>query len=117
MFIIKFFIYFTLSFIILSFPVGNKPIFSHLNKVAKPYTTELFADLSEKAKDNLQAGKEIGQKMFSTNIKKQDHIKTQYSSTQKAESKKIKRELKKEIHKDTYTPEEKELLQKIIEES
>lgn len=117
MFIIKFAIYFTISFIILSFPIGSKPIFSHLNKVAKPYTTELFANLTDKAKDNLEAGKEIGKKMFSTKINKQDLINTQFSSTQRNENKKIKKELKKEIHKDNYTPEEKELLLKIIEES
>ncbi len=54
MFIIKFAIYFSLSFIILSFPVGNKPIFNHLNKVAQPYTTELFSSFFDKAKDNIQ---------------------------------------------------------------
>ncbi|MCP4913929.1 MAG: hypothetical protein GY909_12525 [Oligoflexia bacterium] len=121
MFIIKFAIYFSLSFIILSFPVGNKPIFNHLNKVAQPYTTELFSSFFDKAKDNIQTGKEFGKKLFSTKIDKQDLIKTQFSSTvkeaQPQERRKIKKELKKELNNDSYTAEEKELLKKIIEES
>jgi hypothetical protein len=93
---------FFMSFVILSIPLKNKPLFYHFDKIASPltkkvhekslfafsYTTSFLKDLF--VKDNLKKTKEI-----------QDEISSQFSSNKK-------------IIDHNYLPQEKEKLEKIL---
>lgn len=108
MFIIKFFIYFSISFTILSFPIGNKSIFFHLNQVAKPYTQKVFKMIGSNVESGLQEGSVISKKLFSNSLPTEDKIKSSLSSM----SKKIP--IKKKMEGE-YTVEEKQMLNKVLE--
>ena len=107
MFIIKFLFYFSLSFIILSFPIENKNVFFHLNKVAKPYTQKIFEMVGTKVETGIQKGSIFSKKLFSNTLPAEDKIKSTLSSM----SKKVP--IKKKMEGE-YTNEEKSMLNKIL---
>lgn len=106
MFVIRFVIYFTISFTILSIPVGRNNIFFHLQKVSSPYTQKLFTFIKNQTDESLKSGK----KFFSNSSpEKSDQISSKLSSTKKKDS-----ELERELAQESYTNEEKELLRKLL---
>jgi hypothetical protein len=118
MFVIKFLIYFTISFIILCIPVSQKNIFFYLDKAAAPYTNEIFSTISSKAK----LGKQISSKLLNnTDPGVIDSVKSSYSSTLK------KNDPVKELghshedghshHEEPFTVEEKQMLLKVLKQS
>jgi hypothetical protein len=45
-FILKFVISFTISFVILSFPISNdRPLFYYVHKISSPYTQQIFGEM------------------------------------------------------------------------
>ena len=50
MFIIRFAIYFTISFTVLSVPIGKNNVFFHLQKLTNPYTQNIFTIIKKPPK-------------------------------------------------------------------
>ncbi len=100
MFVIKFMIYFSLSFFILTIPMSGNPLFYSLEKVARPITKNLFSYVREGSKEGIAKSK----KFFSNTVPpKKDVVKTKSSSTKKPMGK--------------YTEEEKEFLENILKKA
>lgn len=100
MFVIKFLIYFSLSFFILTIPMSGTPLFYSLEKAARPITHSLFSYVKKGSKEGLEKSK----KLFSNTVPpKKDIIKTKKSSTKKPMGK--------------YTEEEKEFLENILKKA
>lgn len=57
--VIKYSIFFVFSFLILSIPVSQEPLFIHLYKPLKPYIKVIFNEVEEKSKDKIKEGKEF----------------------------------------------------------
>lgn len=114
MFVFKFVGYFFISFIIMSFPIKNRPVFEHLDRFLRPSTEKIYIILKRNAKEGAQIGKDILKKIFNNTSLKEDKLKTKISSIQK--KKNIIEEIKKEDKTlDEYTDEEKELLRKVFQ--
>jgi len=107
--IIKFFIAFCISFVFLSIPIENRPIFYYFNQWASPITTELFSSSRKALIDGVQETKVISKKMFNNTRPKQDQISVKSSSL----NKKID-EIEGIKHSDEYTDEEKHMLNNIL---
>lgn len=106
---LKFFITFCVSFVLLSIPVQNKPLFYYLNDWAKPITDEVFMGSKDVLLDGVKKSKNFGQKLFNNTVP-QDEISLQNSSIDKKEMiKKIEHD-----HGESYTEEEKDMLKKIL---
>ena len=103
-FLIKFAVYFTISFLILNFPVADKKIFNHIEVLTDPVANKFYKKIGSRSKDILDEGKKVTKKMFN-NTSKKDVIRTgQSSSFKKSNS----------LPKDDYTPEERDALLKIL---
>ncbi len=119
--VIKFFLAFCISFVLLSIPVQERPIFYYLNQWAKPITQELFNSSKSAIIDGVKETKVIGKKMFNNSIPKEDQISITSSSIDKKQSHTdhFHEELDDEIegikHSDEYTDEEKNMLNKILQ--
>ncbi len=104
MFIIKFFLYFSISFFILAIPIGGNPIFYSLEEAARPITGKLFAFMKESSNEGIKKGTAVTKKFFSNTIPpKKDIVKIKESGTKKPLGK--------------YTEEEKEFLEKILKKA
>ena len=108
MFVIKFILYFSLSFFILNIPIGGNPLFYSLEEVARPITDNLFTFMKESSKESIKKGTEATKKLFTNTIPpkastKKDVVKEKRSSTKKPLGK--------------YTEEEKEFLQNILKKA
>lgn len=100
MFLIKFLLYFSLSFFILNIPISGNPLFYSLENVARPVTDKLFTFMKEKSKNSLDETK----KLFTNTVPpKKDVVKVKNSSTKKPMEK--------------YTSEEREFLQNILKKA
>ena len=113
-FMFKFFLYFSISFVILSFPLADKPIFEHMNYFTKPYTANIYKAVKSNFNSGVEKGSKMGKDLFSNTSAKSDQVKTKYSS--------IKRSMKQidddiEKHHDNFTVEEKELLKKVLKKA
>lgn len=104
---IKFLIYFSVSFLILSIPVNSdKHVFDYLEKVARPITSKVFFFINQKTKEGIKESK----KLFTNSepiIK--DKIKSTFSSAVKKTN-----HLNKKSSDEHYTEEEKEAIKKIL---
>ncbi|MEC7274992.1 MAG: hypothetical protein VXV96_01630 [Bdellovibrionota bacterium] len=107
--ILKFSIAFCFSFLLLSIPVQEKPLFYYLNTWAQPITEEVFSGSREALLDGVKKGKSFSTKIFNNTIPKEDKISTKSSSVDKEE-------LEEHLHNhsEDYTMEERDMLQKII---
>ena len=56
--ILKYSIFFIFSFLILSIPISNNPLFFHLYKPLRPYIEVMFNEAGEKSKEKIKAGRE-----------------------------------------------------------
>ena len=102
-------LWFSASFIILSVPISNKPLFDHLSVAFGDLTQEFISDFSKKAKKSLDVGKAGVQKMFETVPKTSaDKVKVKQSSVNKVQ------EIENE--QDEYTIEERQLLEQILKQ-
>ncbi|WP_127715118.1 hypothetical protein [Halobacteriovorax sp. HLS] len=106
-FMFKFALYFAISFVILSFPIADKTVFEHVNKIAHPYTDNIYKSV----KSNVSQGIKESSKLFSNSSPNTDEIKTKYSSMKK-KVKKIEQAI--ESNHESFTIEEKEMLKKVL---
>ncbi|OUR93117.1 hypothetical protein A9Q84_21685 [Halobacteriovorax marinus] len=113
-FIFKFCLYFSISFIILSFPLGEKPLFEHVNKFTKPYTENIYKSVKTNVNSGINKGSQLGQELFSNTSPNIDKVKTKYSSLKKS-TRDIEEEI--ESHHGNFTIEEKELLKKVLKKA
>lgn len=108
-FLIRFSIYFTISFIILSIPINNSSLFEQIHQTTGPFTDDFVSMITnrvERTKDDL---KEVGKKAFSnTSPKHQDSVQSRLSSSTKDEI--------LEKAQDDYTVEERESLLRVLKE-
>lgn len=109
---IKFSLSFCLSFLLLSVPLNQKPLFFYLDRWAKPFTDRVFKHSQVVFWESVQDGKKFGQKIFFNNLpdqeKKQDRVRVKSSATARSkESRQIN---------DDYTEEEKNMLSRILKE-
>ena len=112
--LLRFTIYFSLSYLILNIPIGHIKLFDFLGKHTDPYIERGWSQLNEIKDNQIKKGKNVGKKIFSNTLpKNQDEVKSQLSSNQGKKKEKIKKQIDKE-HIDNYTVEERELLKKII---
>ena len=102
--IFKYLISFAASFIILSIPVQDKPLFDHFSKIFEPYTKSIFSSIKYETKVGFEKSKELGKKyivdMMEDNVKKR-----------------VLKPLDKKISSETFTVEERELLNRILKEN
>ncbi len=110
MIFLKFIFSFIVSFLILAFPISNQTIFSYINEATSPFTQRVF----QKIKTGIHQGSNWSKKIFTNSTPTEDKISSRQSSTQKQ---KIEKEIKMNSIKESYTPEERELLKKIFEQN
>jgi len=68
MIFLKYFILFTISFLILSIPISRKPLFFHLHKNLNPFTETLFDMVEKESKEKIKKGKEMGAKLLNNSL-------------------------------------------------
>jgi gas vesicle protein len=113
MFVIKFLFYFSLSFVILSVPVsGNKKVFNYCDELAKPYTAQIFGAIKGAISNGVHESKRVSKKLFNNTSEKIDEVKSSISASQKEAIKEID-----STPKDSYTPEEREALLRILQQT
>ncbi|GEM_PF-651118 len=113
-FMFKFFLYFSISFVILSFPLADKPIFEHMNQFTQPYTSNIYKAVKSNFNNGVEHGSKIGKDLFSNTSAKSDQVKTKYSSVKKS-MKQIEADIEK--NHDNFTVEEKELLRNVLKKA
>lgn len=64
----KFMISFTISFLILAFPISGKPVFYYLFKIAAPMTEGVYDGIRSGANASLKKGKEVGWSFFTNAV-------------------------------------------------
>jgi hypothetical protein len=118
-FIIKFIIYFSISFVILSIPLPKGTLFSMLHSQTNEYTESIFSTLSGKAKEGIKEGSYYTKKIFSNSEPTlQDKVFSKFSSTKKKNY--LDQEVSKVEHEldgEKFTNEEREILNKILKET
>lgn len=114
---IKFMITFSVSFLILSIPVGeHKKVFDHVDDLAKPYTSKLYSYIQGAFRNGLQEGSRIGKSLIeNTSPTSLDRVKSNSSSVHKVFGRKDKN--LPHLPKDDYTPQEREALLNILQQS
>jgi len=117
-FMIKFTVYFSISFVILCIPIQNRTLFNIIHKHAKPYTTQIFSEAEKAASNQIDKGSKFTKKFFSnSNPDHQDKVMAKFSSTKKPLVENIDELMKDEEHDEGYTAEEREMLNKILKEA
>lgn len=109
MFLIKFFIYFCLSFVILCIPVSEKNIFFYLDEAARPVTNQIYSYISGKAAH----GKDVSVRFLKEQTPREslvDRIKSKYSSTKKD----VHNHKHKDVHGLDYSKKDKQRLNDIL---
>ncbi|EQC47072.1 hypothetical protein M899_0189 [Bacteriovorax sp. BSW11_IV] len=107
MFLFKFIFNFSLSFILLSIPVKNKPVFSHIYDVTKPYTQKIITFSEETFNTIYVDVSAVMKKSYSNSSPEsleEDSLSLSASASDEIDS-----------HAESYTDEEKEALKKIFE--
>lgn len=116
---LRFGIYFTVSFLILAFPVAqNKTVFESINKPLRPYTEKVYSTISFYLNTSLSEGKEITAKLFNNTAKKVDFVKRESSGISKDQMKEAEDlNALDEYQHGEYTIEEREALLKVLREN
>ena len=110
---VKFILYFTLSYSVLCVPISHRPLFTHLHALTSPYTQQAMVYL----KDASKKGWEQTKKLFSNSTPQvSDSVRTTFSGTRKVIS---REELNVTVDEDgrpqdSYTQEERDLLNKVL---
>ncbi|MFG1500576.1 hypothetical protein ABMA70_10260 [Halobacteriovorax sp. XZX-3] len=115
----RFLIYFTISFLILAFPVSkSSTVFDSVNKPLKPYTQKVYSTIAFYLSTSLSEGKEITVKLFNNTAKKVDYVKRESSGFAKPVAKKAQDlDALDDYQHGEYTVEEREALLKVLRES
>ncbi|WP_419173268.1 hypothetical protein [Halobacteriovorax sp.] len=116
---IRFAIYFTVSFLILAFPVSQKKtIFESINKPLRPYTQKVYSTISFYLNTSLSEGKEMTVKLFNNTAKKVDYVKRESSGVTKEQIKRAEDlDALDEYQHGEYTVEEREALLKVLRDN
>lgn len=105
-FLIKCVFYFSVSFMLMTIPMGKRTLFDHLHSATAPYSKAVYSKIIHLS----QRGLEFSSKLFSnSDPSRVDKV----NITQSA----IKKESPAQIPLDEYTHREKELLDKILSNS
>lgn len=98
-------LWFSVSFVVLSIPIKEKPLFNHLSNVFGDSAQSVIQDFSVKAGESLHVGKKAIEQMFRTVPKSSasDKVKVKQSA--------IEREA---LPEEEYTIEEREMLKQIL---
>lgn len=111
---IKFVIYFAISFIILSIPISEeKALFDLANQVAKPYTTKLFIKIKSSISENISDAKKLPNKFFDNTSDKESK---NFDEVIEKKSALVKEKVLNAPH-DNYTREEREAILNILKNS
>lgn len=117
---IKFSIYFVISFVILSIPISeDRALFDLANQFAKPYTAQLFKSIKEKFSESTKEASEATKKVFNNTSpdelnEKFDKVKSKSSSVTKKVIQEIKADKHINFDHEDYTKEEREAILNII---
>ncbi len=125
--VLKFFLAFCISFVLLSIPIQEKPIFYYLNQWAQPITSEIFSSSKSAIIEGVKETKVIGKKMFNNTKPKADEISVTSSSVNRsskpkhiqkqADEEEINHEIEGIKHSDEFTDEEKNMLNNILKQA
>lgn len=66
--IFKFALSFSFSFIILSYPINDRPIFEHMSSVTAPYTQNVLSQINLFFGTTIQSSKKLGEQLFSNSV-------------------------------------------------
>jgi hypothetical protein len=81
---------FVISFIVLSMPISNRPLFYHLSDLTGPLGGEIKKSFSKSIDRSLEKSKEIGSELFtSSNV--QDRVKSKQSAILSRRRERIKK--------------------------
>lgn len=128
--IFKFLIAFTISFLILSIPIGNKHLFGIIHSVASPYTKPLYDTTLDLSKEGFYRSFNFAQSLFTNSNKirsegKQydqnriDEVQSSAAAPPRERSSVNKKEIESLIknHHEAITAEEEEMLRRVLMES
>lgn len=101
---IKFLFYFTLSFLILSFPLGDGQFFDVLSRYSLPFQQKFYNGISESLSESFN-GKQI-KKFFTNTLPSNDRSRSSRTKTSPA----------KNTSGEKITPEEMGLLEKVLDQ-
>lgn len=96
-------LWFSVSFVVLSIPIKEKPLFNHLSNVFGDSAQSVIQDFSSKAGESLQVGKKAIEQMFQTIPKSSDKVKVKQSGPER-----------ESLPEEEYTIEEREMLKQIL---
>lgn len=114
MIVLKFLVYFCISFFILSIPISNQNIFSHLSSITDPYTAPIFAQIGSTTKEGYNKGKKyIGNLFTSSAPKEKKPLKAAY----KIDRKRKQDSPGPDAPNDSYTVEERELIKNLLKKA
>ena len=108
----KFPLYFAISFILLSIPINSKTLFYHIDDALGPMTTQVHKQMKRALIKGHATGKEFIRKVFLTNAPDKESLKID-----RIQRKNSGISLEESIEADEYTPEDRELLQSLLENS
>ena len=107
MFILKFTLYFSLSFLILSFPTSDKKkVFNHIDTLVMPYTSKVHNTIKTKIKGTMSEAKRISKAMVNNTAS--DKINNNKSGIEKEQI---------DLPSDKYTVQEREALINILNQN
>ena len=124
-FLIKFFLYFSVSYLILCFPIKNSTLFSYTYRHSSPLTKKVYEKIIDKSEKLFKSGIKFSKDLFNNSLPKHlDEINSSLSSIKKDKATKIEHSLKKEsLHEnyqdkhETYTEEDAKLLRDLFKGS
>jgi hypothetical protein len=119
LFFFKFSIYFILSFLILSVPISDRPIFFYLYEKVSPYSQTFFNSLKKEAAEGIKQGKQIGKNLFEVDPKVLNKKLESPPPVENAQNNSENTELeeKEESSPDAITDEERALIEKVLKKA
>lgn len=121
--ILRFFISFTLSFLILSIPIGNHHLFGVIHTVTSPYTESIYEGTIEATQSGFEKTRGMAQKVFNNSspdpaTSEVDRVQSTSAAVSKT-GKKMKEEVESIIknQRETITAEEEEKLRRVLMQS
>ncbi len=104
-FIFRSLLWFSASFLILSIPVNEQPLFGHLSAVFGSSAQVIIDDFSERAEETVKVGKDAINKLFKAAPANSDRLELKQSGM-----------VKDEEPGEDYTVEEREMLKNILKQ-
>tara|TARA_R110000868_G_scaffold109461_1_gene297641 strand:- start:14410 stop:14733 length:324 start_codon:yes stop_codon:yes gene_type:complete len=102
-FVLKPLFWFTLSFLVLSVPIEDKPLFDHISSVFGPTARAVISDFNTRAEETVKVGKKALNQLFQSVPKNADKVEVRQSGS-----------AKEKAPDDEYTIEERQLLEQIL---